>query len=292
MINWLQIETCNTCGAGCTMCPLGLNLFKKREPMDSKLINRIVTDIVPHVRYTVYPFQYNEPFKEPRLLSILRLIKGTNKAVEVHLNTTLQWDDPVILDYIFKENLVDRWLISFYGPDRETMKKYQPGLDYSDMWERVTALLEAKVKAGDTRKTIVFEMITTPDLLTKMGYFESTAKTVCGHYGVTPLFEPVPYDTFHGHVKAFTNAYPFITSRPPTTCFRPFFGMNILATGEVVPCCSDFQGENVMGNLNDTPWLDIWEGPKFKEFRKLHREGRIKEIPMCKQCCVPYWGKV
>ena len=46
----------------------------------------------------------------------------------------------------------------------------------------------------------------------------------------------------------------------------------------------DSDYEEVMGNAFDTPMLDIWNGEKYKLFRRLHATKQWNDIPICARC--------
>lgn len=57
----------------------------------------------------------------------------------------------------------------------------------------------------------------------------------------------------------------------------------ILPNGNIITCCYDGNAEYVMGNINETPILDIWNGEKYTQMRTNHLAGRLNE--MCLKYC-------
>jgi radical SAM protein with 4Fe4S-binding SPASM domain len=60
--------------------------------------------------------------------------------------------------------------------------------------------------------------------------------------------------------------------------------MFIHPDGVVTPCCTDSNRDLNMGNINQNSVKEIWNNEKYEGMRKLHREGKIDEIPTCKNC--------
>jgi len=59
--------------------------------------------------------------------------------------------------------------------------------------------------------------------------------------------------------------------------------------GMVSPCVRfDPKRIGVIGDVNTTPLLDIWNGSKRKKWIDNHIEGRRDEIPLCSSC--EFWG--
>ncbi|TSC73238.1 MAG: putative Fe-S oxidoreductase [Parcubacteria group bacterium Gr01-1014_70] len=72
-------------------------------------------------------------------------------------------------------------------------------------------------------------------------------------------------------------------------CPFPFQVMYILADGQVTYCCEDWsEGKYNFGNVKDNNTIVIFNGPQFKAVRTLHLEGKKNNLPMCRNCTVPY----
>ena len=56
--------------------------------------------------------------------------------------------------------------------------------------------------------------------------------------------------------------------------------------GAVTPCCylrPDMGEQFVMGNVFDTPFVEIWRGPRYRAFRAAMLDGRAG-MPVCDRC--------
>ena len=74
-----------------------------------------------------------------------------------------------------------------------------------------------------------------------------------------------------------------IRNRLPYRCPRLWFNPVITWDGKVLPCCFDKNADHVMGDMNETSFRDIWNGPKYRMFRKSILTGRdLNEI--CRNC--------
>ena len=57
-------------------------------------------------------------------------------------------------------------------------------------------------------------------------------------------------------------------------CPEPYYGINILWNGDVVPCCRCNSGNRVMGNVFKSSLKKVWSNEKFRELRVWgHCEG-------------------
>jgi len=69
----------------------------------------------------------------------------------------------------------------------------------------------------------------------------------------------------------------------PDRCARLWFNPVITWDGKVIPCCFDKDAEYIMGDLNQDSFRDIWNGPKYRIFRKSILSGRHM-IEICRNC--------
>jgi MoaA/NifB/PqqE/SkfB family radical SAM enzyme len=61
-------------------------------------------------------------------------------------------------------------------------------------------------------------------------------------------------------------------------CLRPWAGVYIQPNGDVSPCLN-----YVAGNVKERPLPEIWNGERFRRFRRLLRKHRA--FPACSRCC-------
>jgi radical SAM protein with 4Fe4S-binding SPASM domain len=64
-------------------------------------------------------------------------------------------------------------------------------------------------------------------------------------------------------------------------CILPWIHVNLNPNGDIAPCCIT-EGNDTMGNINDTPIEEIWNSRKYMELRKEFLDG--KQPRMCKRC--------
>lgn len=70
---------------------------------------------------------------------------------------------------------------------------------------------------------------------------------------------------------------------PNNDCPWIYYSLNIMANGDISPCCHDACGKETMGNILEEEFEDIWNGKKYQNFRnKIHTNQ--KNINICKLC--------
>jgi radical SAM protein with 4Fe4S-binding SPASM domain len=75
------------------------------------------------------------------------------------------------------------------------------------------------------------------------------------------------------------------TSAPPCTiCDYPWRTMVILQNGLVVPCCMDYNGEQVVGDVKVDSIAGIWNGTAYRQMREKFKTQNYATYPVCLKC--------
>ncbi len=69
----------------------------------------------------------------------------------------------------------------------------------------------------------------------------------------------------------------------PSGCSQIWRSCIILWNGDVVPCCYDWDGKYIFGNVNNERFRDIWNNREYVKFRKQVSRDR-SAIEMCALC--------
>lgn len=66
-------------------------------------------------------------------------------------------------------------------------------------------------------------------------------------------------------------------------CFDPWSNVIVRVDGSVVPCCTDFNGNLSLGNLNEQTMEEIWNGSAAQSLRRAHTTG-VGLPDICRNC--------
>jgi radical SAM protein with 4Fe4S-binding SPASM domain len=80
---------------------------------------------------------------------------------------------------------------------------------------------------------------------------------------------------------------PYLPPGRDVPCPWLFERLNIDSRGDVTLCGEDIAFAEKFANVRDRSIREIWHGPEFRRFRRLHLAGRGREIPICARC--PDW---
>ena len=275
---YIQFETNMICGAHCKMCPH--DKIEPRREMKWSELSRLIDKVAPYAEY-LCPFLLQEPTHEKRLAQILSYIKQVNPMCKTVIYSNMSKWTQELTDKIVDRNSLDELYISFYAPTREHYKTWQPGLDYDQTVDNIMYWLEQ----NDGQTITAFNYIAIDDLI---GENSETVKLFMDRWKKYAPVRFLHYDTFHGVMPKYGDNDKHFgegeTVRAP--CNRLWSGLNILSNGNVVPCCSDYAGDIILGNIHETPLEEIWRGDKFNKLRQQHLDGKQDEIPMCRDCTI------
>lgn len=83
----------------------------------------------------------------------------------------------------------------------------------------------------------------------------------------------------------------FSRARVRRFCTSSFGFLGILSTGDVVPCCRDLRGVNVLGNVFATSIRDVWKSRALKRHRRACVTHRFAgSYPLCARCYLWPWS--
>jgi len=97
---------------------------------------------------------------------------------------------------------------------------------------------------------------------------------------VTEPYDPLGYRLYNRSGHSERASHP---TRPSGFCDRPFRFLYIGYTGEAVLCCSDWDFEEVLGDVREQTLEAIWSGDRYRRVRERLRAGS-REEGLCSRC--------
>lgn len=85
------------------------------------------------------------------------------------------------------------------------------------------------------------------------------------------------------NIRKYFSADWFSMSHVKSRCSFPWISMEINARGDATSCHAFY--DLTLGNVNETPILEIWRGEKYERYRKYLRRNLF---PICQACCLYY----
>jgi len=262
-----QIEITNACNYRCPMCPQSTTMTRSIEYMDFSFYKKIFRKLYPS-NLPIYLHLLGEPLMHPDLEKMIRYGKSRGHEIGVFTNGSLLTEEnsrKIIaagLDYL---------VISFEVFE-ETFNQLRKGGNFNQVRENVINFLKLKGLKRKPRVTISSITLTKEERF-EHGFWRSK---------VDKFIEKEIHD-WSGDVPKITR----IAGRKRTgrkTCLLPWIRMAVLVDGKVVPCCVDYDGKYVVGDLKTDSLKSVWNGGKMNKLRKALLEGRKGDIELCSKC--------
>jgi radical SAM protein with 4Fe4S-binding SPASM domain len=258
--NEVSLETLALCNAACTFCPYP-TLERKGAKMSDELIDRLVREMATwRVPFTFAPFKVNEPLLDSRTIPLLERMNRDVPLARLRIFTNGSPLTQEKIDGIAKlKNVVHLWV---------SLNEHR-----ADEYGKLMGLnFERTAKRLDNLHAQDFPH---PVMLSTVGFPNEDFRRYC--YGRWPKFDSMAIHrtSWLGYVTPQERAI------PDRACAR-WFELSITATGKVVLCCMDGKEEFVLGDVTDTPMLEIYNQPRLKTRRSMLWSR--KQIQPCATC--------
>ena len=285
----LSIEPTTACNLGCPECPSGLKQFTRPTgKLDLALHQTMLHQTSKSVFYINYYFQ-GEPFLHPQFLDLIRQAK--KHKIYTATSTNAHFIDQKKAEEIIESGL-DRLIISIDGLTQETYENYRVHGNLAKVIEATKLLIAAKKEKKSATPHLIFQFLAVkpneheiPAVFTlgnELGIDEVRIKTAQLYdykNGNSLMPENEHYSRY---VKTSDGTYK-LKYKTGNHCWRMWSGSVLTWDGKVVPCCFDKDAQHVLGTIEQTPFHEIWNHKKYKNFRQAVLTGRNK-IDICQNC--------
>ncbi len=290
-----QIETSNACPFSCVMCPRGRGLMTRPvEHMEMGLFKDISAQIEEHYKARrgtkhdskEFKSQYwrdsietiglrlhhfGSPLSDPIFEERVCWLKK-NCSYPVHASISAdQLSEKRAIDLV--ESGIDRIIVALDGYDDKTYKSVRgKNVSYAKACNGIELLLKAKEKLK--LKTLIdIQLIELDNCPENIDEYKKKWSDAGAEVLIKPLFH-------YPDVPLKAEKSP-LWSGP---CSWPFICMVITVNGKVVPCCADYNSENIIGDASTQSLLEIWDGETFRNFRKEFFFNQTAEGSLCRRC--------
>lgn len=251
----IQFESTTACNARCTFCPR-YDMTRPRGQMSDDLFHKIIKEGKEIRRSFFVPFLNGEPFVFSRIWDWLDYME--KEGVAVHIYTNAEYID---VDRILKYKNIRLICCSVNAASKETYDKVVRGPDYETVKTNVSNLIKK------SRIPIYASMVVVKDNQHEVDEF----KNIWGNNAIFGEFKNWA-GSRHDELEKTGERYP---------CWALLNTINILWDGRVVPCCMDYDGKQILGDVNKNTLTEIWHQSYW--MRKRHRKLDFSMIP-CIEC--------
>ncbi len=265
----IRIETTNKCNSHCIMCPRE-KMKRKQGIMDIILFKDILDEVKDYGITNVFLGGYGEPLTDPMIVDRIEYVKKFDFYVNFISNGCL-------LNEKKAEELIYAGLneirFSLYGLTRDVYEGIHRGLSFDTTKRNILNLINLRHKLNrDNPKIYVFFLI----LNNNSHEVEMFKEEWEGIADAIEIWRPHNF----GDGKMFRHV-----NGNKVSCGRPKMGpIQIQLDGTVIPCCWDYDGRMILGDLKKDSLEDILHNEKYRAIRDAHQKKEFEKFPFCNNC--------
>jgi len=175
--------------------------------------------------------------------------------------------------------------VSLDATTEETYNKIRVGGNFNTTISNIEEFLRVREQLNKNLPTIRLTFVTTALNRHERDEFVSHWKNRVDSLGIQNLENPFAEGKFEDLSQAKLITTNNKTERPREFhCPEPFKRLTLRSSGAVLPCCSFYAPELVVGDWKESKLNDIWNNSKMRELRAIHKNGEYFKNPVCKKC--------
>lgn len=281
----IVIELTNRCNLNCPFCLVGMHeeqssvahsdLKRPFGTMELSLVNKIFRDAKEFgIKDVMLTFQ-GEPLLHKHFVDIIRISKRLGMRTHVFTNGLLLNSN--LSRQIVREGL-DSLRFSVDGASEETYRLNRVGGKFEKVFQNMKEMVQI-AREEKSRIELTWQFIA----LRNNEHEIENAKRMAKKIGI-----PFYLKTFAESVPEMIPERPEYRRRLQQKPCKDVYGtICVYWNGDVVPCCYDVDGAEIMGNIVEESLKKIWDSKKYILFRKRVNEAVSHPEPepvLCRNC--------
>jgi radical SAM protein with 4Fe4S-binding SPASM domain len=277
-------ELTNNCNLNCPECSSGSGVMQRgRGYLDIELYKRVISELRPYL-YNINLYFQGEPMLHPQFFSFIQNSQKTHTVVSTNGHFLSEENS----EKIVKSGL-SRLIVSLDGLDEETYTAFRKNGRLASVIDGIRNISEARKRFRSPVKIEIQFIVNRMNehQITAVKQFAKKMKVSLSLKSMQIINKAdiekwLPVKRKFRRYEMKDGEY-VIKSSFPDRCARLWFNPVITWDGKVIPCCFDKDAEHIMGDLNQDSFREIWDGPKYRIFRKSILSGRHM-IEICRNC--------
>lgn len=276
---FFEIDTVHACNARCVMCPVWKEP-RKGGFMSNELFSKIVDEMKNYSDWinTVCLSRDGEPLLDKNIARKIKMLKDIGiKKVTLSTNASL-------LDEKKAKELIEAGLndimFSVDGATKETFEAIRKGLNFEEVRDNILRFIKLRDEYGE-KPSIRIRMVLQEKNKNEGEDFKKFWK---GKVRKQDTVYAKEMHSWGNQIENYEKKEGEIEKYSKVPCISPWSTMIIHFNGLVPLCGSDFDNKIILGNLNEQTMKGVWNSEEADKIRKIHKEGRRNEIPLCIGC--------
>ena len=273
---YIMLEQTYKCNLRCPSCIQGYTTIKKNYDMNvnvmpMELYERIIREAKENKLASISMHLNDEPLLVSNIEERIKLAKDAD-IMDIIMTTNGVLLDEYKIDKILEAGIT-HILFSLDACDEETYNKVRPGGDFKKVIYNINYI--------NSKRNRLFPLIRASFVKSKLNEhqidaFKEFFKDKVDYIDIQTFSS---YSGLNDELKPKNASY---NIHNILTCNMPFVRIAIRANGDVLPCCSFYGYDIVVGNVYRNSIKEIWNGELMNTLRndfrnKIYRFGRCKE---------------
>jgi len=269
----LHIEPTNFCNIKCICCS-SRRSSREKGYMDFNLFQKIIDEASKIGVKRIHLYLHGEPMLHPQIIEMISYIKS--KFLSIYFVTNGMLFDREKSKAILQSgvNNDDIFTFSILGYSKEVHERVMKGVDHDKVVKNISDFLILREKFSMKRPAIKCVFGKIPENIHEKDRFIRHWSNIVDHVETELLSE-----SFRFYKQKETTIVP-----RKYTCIMLWERMMIFWNGDVTICCSDVDGNYILGNLKDKSINEIWSCKQLLSIKKLHEKKKYQKIPLCANC--------
>lgn len=296
-----QIEPTTSCNLECVLCPVTDGLHRPQQHMDLHIFRKIIDELGHHL-FIILLWDWGEPFLNPSIYEMISYAKerkiGVISSTNAHVFATGDHAERLV------HSGIDCIIVALDGATQATYEHYRRGGDLATVKAGVKRIVEARRTLNSRTPLIDMRFIVMKhneheipqleELARSLEVDALTLRALCTYdYGEYCTIEAdgrafVPEDSAYQPFKSDPRLGSPIR-RQTNPCKVLWNNPAIHSDGKVFACTFDPHGRNVLGDISEDTFRDIWWGSGYKELRRRFRKD-YRQLALCGGCTYAFEG--
>ena len=272
----LMIEPTTACQLKCPLCPVGMGILERSTGhMQFETFRKIIDEMGRYI-YSVNLNGSGEPLLNRELVPMIEYAKQKKLYIDVYTN--LQLNNKQMLTSLVTSGL-DRILFSMEGTTKEIYESYRIRGKFERIVENIHFLVDEKKRTGSSI-SLDLQFVVMRGNEHQLNEIAAFAESL----GVDNLFVKSLFLFLEKDNDKRANQYIPKNKRltmyaqdmegihwkgeKMKACKELWLSSVILRDGSVSPCCFDYNGKVIFGNIHEKPFKAIWNSKRYKAFRR------------------------
>lgn len=273
------VETTNICNLECPMCPRQES-GRGFGVVDMDMMKRCADEAAGR-EIIFYPQGFGESFLHPKFREVLHYLKSTGVRYPCVITNGTQLSDQNIAALIDSETAIV--IVSIDGADKEVFEKTRKNASYEDVVQKTKRLFQMRAERGAVRPHIILSVVGSDGVRESMDRFKSEWTPLFADHDEIFVCSVV---TWAGTMKIDDSSCRPVPApgTPRKPCRMLYKTLTVYYDGRATPCCYDHACKLEVGNAKTQTIAEIWNGEPLARLRRLHEEGRVDDIELCRGC--------